>query len=128
VSPSRDARAVAGVSMCGSHAMSLALRHPDLFAWVGSLSGAFQMGAAGHLAGLRAPIPGGPFALIYAGWGAADTLAPVNRQFAADLKSRGATVTTDEVPGLGHVWPLWREMVAEFLERVFRTKDQGPPG
>jgi S-formylglutathione hydrolase FrmB len=56
VSPSRDARAVAGVSMCGLHAMSVALRHPDLFAWVGSLSGAFQVGAAAHLAGLRAPM------------------------------------------------------------------------
>jgi enterochelin esterase family protein len=121
VSPSRDARAVAGVSMGGSHAMSVALRHPDLFGWVGSFSGAFQMGAAAQLAGLRAPIVRGQFALIYAGWGAADTLATVNRQFAADLRSRGATVTTDEVPGLGHVWPLWRRLAGEFLERVFQV-------
>ena len=128
VAGSRDARAVAGVSMGGSQAMSLALRHPDLFAWVGSLSGAFQMGATAHLGARRAPMERGQFALIYAGWGAADTLAPVNRQFAADLRARRATVTTDEVPGLGHVWPLWRRMAGEFLERVFRTKDQGPPG
>jgi enterochelin esterase family protein len=46
VSGRREARAVAGVSMGGSHAMSVALRHSDAFAWVGSFSGAFQMGAA----------------------------------------------------------------------------------
>jgi enterochelin esterase family protein len=128
VSGSRDARAVAGVSMGGSHAMSVALRHPDLFAWVGSLSGAFQMGAAAHLAARRGPMVPGQFALIYAGWGTADALTPINRRFVADLRSRGATVTTDEVPGLGHVWPLWRRMAGEFLQRVFRTKDQVPPG
>ena len=124
----RDARAVAGISMDGSQAMSLALRHADMFAWIGSFSGAFQMGAAGHLAALRAPLARGQFALIYAGWGAADSLALVNRRFVADLTSRGATVTTNEVAGLGHVWPLWRQMAGEFLQRVFRTKDQGPPG
>lgn len=121
VSRSREARAVAGVSMGGSHAMSVALRQSDVFAWVGSFSGAFQMGAAGHLAARLGPIARGQFSLIYAGWGAADSLAPVNRRFVADLTSRGVTVTTNEVAGLGHVWPLWRRMAGEFLQRVFQV-------
>ena len=80
------------------------------------------MGAAGHLAAHRGPIARGQVSLIYAGWGAADTLALVNRRFVADLTSRGAKVTTDEVADAGHVWPLWRWMAGEFLPRLFQGR------
>ena len=35
---------------------------------------------------------------------------------------------TDEVPGLGHVWPLWRQMAGEFLRRVFQIVAAGASG
>jgi S-formylglutathione hydrolase FrmB len=40
---SRDGRAIAGLSMGGFGAMSYAARHPDLFAWAGSFSGAVDI-------------------------------------------------------------------------------------
>jgi S-formylglutathione hydrolase FrmB len=39
----RDGRAIAGLSMGGFGAMSYAGRHPDLFAWAGSFSGAVDV-------------------------------------------------------------------------------------
>ena len=43
VDPSRAARAIAGLSMGGFGAMSYAARHPDLFSWAGSFSGAVDI-------------------------------------------------------------------------------------
>jgi S-formylglutathione hydrolase FrmB len=43
VYPSRGERAIAGLSMGGFGAMSYAARHPDLFSWAGSFSGAVDI-------------------------------------------------------------------------------------
>jgi enterochelin esterase family protein len=116
VSRDRGTRAIVGVSMGGSQAMSIGLRHADAFAWLGSLSGAFDTGTPAEVA----TVDRDRFALIYLGWGASDSLAPGNRQVAAKLKSRGAVVTASEAPGVGHVWPLWRQMVGDVLQRLFK--------
>jgi enterochelin esterase family protein len=116
VSRRRDARAIAGVSMGGAQAMSIGLRHADAFAWLGSLSGAFDQDTSAEPARLDRD----RFALIYLGWGADDALAPGNRRFAAALKSRGADPTIREAPGVGHVWPLWRQMVGDLLQLLFK--------
>ena len=58
----RDGRAVAGLSMGGFGALSYASRHPDLFAWAGSFSGAVaitqNLPVAGVIA-LEALVDGG---------------------------------------------------------------------
>ena len=119
VSRTRDGRAIAGVSMGGSQAIAIGLRHADTFAWLGSLSGAFGLDAPSAPAG---PLLPDRFRSIYLGWGAADSLAPANRALAADLRRRGAVVTTEEVPAAGHVWPLWRKMLADLLPRLFTAR------
>jgi enterochelin esterase-like enzyme len=30
--------------------------------------------------------------------------------------------TYDEVPDVGHVWPLWRQNLATFAQKVFQPK------
>jgi enterochelin esterase-like enzyme len=105
--------------MGGSHAVTLALRQPDSFAWVGSLSGAFQMGSRADLSSRR-PIPADRFALVYLGWGAEDDLAHLSQDLAAGLRARGAVVTANEVAGVGHVWPLWRQMIGELVSLLFK--------
>jgi S-formylglutathione hydrolase FrmB len=64
----RDGRAIAGLSMGGFGAMSYAARHPDLFDWAGSFSGAVDithsLGAAGAIAAvafLDGGLPGDQF-------------------------------------------------------------------
>lgn len=125
LSRSRTGRAIAGVSMGGAQAMSIGLGHPETFASIGSFSGAFQMAPLAPFQDPASPVlRPGRFDLIYVGWGAADSLAPLNRELTANLAARGVAVTRVEVPNAGHVWPLWRQMVGEMLRLVFQTRAQ----
>ena len=51
--------------------------------------------------------------------GTADSLIGVNRQFKDWLRSKGVQFTEQEVPDVGHVWPLWRQNVADMVPRLF---------
>jgi len=46
----------------------------------------------------------------------------VNRQFKDWLKSKNIQFTEQEVPDVGHVWPLWRQNVADLAPRLFQSK------
>lgn len=52
--------------------------------------------------------------------GTADRLIGANRQFKDWLRTKGVAFTEQEVPDVGHVWPLWRENVADMLPRLFQ--------
>jgi enterochelin esterase family protein len=54
--------------------------------------------------------------------GTADGLLGMNRQFKEWLKSKYVQFTEQEVPDLGHVWPLWRQNVADLAPRLFQPK------
>jgi enterochelin esterase family protein len=54
--------------------------------------------------------------------GTADSLIGVNRQFKEWLTSKNVKFTEQEVPDVGHVWPLWRKNLAEFAQGVFQKK------
>jgi len=51
--------------------------------------------------------------------GTADGLITVNRQFKDWLRSKGVKFTEQEVPDMAHVWPLWRQNLADMLPRLF---------
>jgi S-formylglutathione hydrolase FrmB len=138
------ARAVAGLSMGGYGALKFALKHPQRFAFAGSLSGA--LGAA-HVAdfadkfdpSLRAEFerffgpPGGEtraandvFALaaradparlpfLYLDCGSEDGLLEGNREFVKLLQSRGIAYEYRELPG-AHTWDYWNRQVRALLQ------------
>jgi enterochelin esterase family protein len=54
--------------------------------------------------------------------GTADSLIGVNRQFKGWLKSKGVAFTELETPDVGHVWPYWRQNLAEMVPRLFQAK------
>jgi len=54
--------------------------------------------------------------------GTDDGLIGVNRQFKDWLKSKNVTFTEQEVPGMAHVWPLWRQNVTDMVPRLFQAK------
>jgi enterochelin esterase-like enzyme len=60
--------------------------------------------------------------LLWIVCGTADSLIGVNRQFKAWLKSKKVQFTEEEAPNMAHVWPLWRQNLAAFAQRVFQTK------
>jgi len=60
--------------------------------------------------------------LLWMACGTEDGLLGVNQQFAAWMKSKDIQFTKEEVPGFAHVWPLWRQNLAELATQVFQTK------
>jgi enterochelin esterase family protein len=59
--------------------------------------------------------------MLYITCGTADSLLGVNRQFKEWLKTKKVAFTEQEVEGVGHVWPLWRQNLAEFVQKTFQT-------
>lgn len=133
----RNGRGVAGYSMGGYGALKLAFRHPELFAFAGSTSGALdaasrsdeeslvrafgEAGAAARfendLPRLAREFPDGrrtelPF--LYLDCGLRDEWFAVNRDFAATLAARGFAHEYRQRPG-AHVWPYWDGQVREIL-------------
>ena len=52
--------------------------------------------------------------------GTADSLIGHNRDFKKWLTSRNIAFTEQEVPDIGHVWPLWRQNLTDMVPRLFR--------
>jgi enterochelin esterase-like enzyme len=144
VSRSREQRAIAGLSMGGAETLYTGLNHLDTFAWMGSFSGAFVMWPGANPTSGPAPAGGGrgmqvmdevSFAknfpaldakanaqirMLWIVCGTADGLLGVNRQFKTWLTAKKITFTEQEVPDVGHVWPLWRQNFADMAQRLFQ--------
>jgi enterochelin esterase family protein len=141
-------RAIAGLSMGGAEATFTGLNHLDTFGYVGSFSGAYVMWPgvmpAGPPPGPAAPGPrqiskeaidkvfpaldqkaNARIELLWITCGTADGLVAVNRTFRDWLDAKGVTNTYIEVPDVGHVWPFWRQNLADFAPLLFRPSKQG---
>jgi enterochelin esterase family protein len=54
--------------------------------------------------------------------GADDGLLGVNHTFEEWLKSKNVKFTMLEVPGMAHVWPLWRQNLTDMAPMLFQAK------
>jgi enterochelin esterase family protein len=137
-SKNRTDRAIAGLSMGGAESLYVGLNHLEKFAYMASFSGAFVMwpGVGGGGRGAPQP-PADPAAfakhfpaldaksnsqikMLWIVCGTADGLIGVNRQFKDWLKTKNVTFTETEVPDVAHVWPLWRQNLAELAPKLFK--------
>lgn len=144
VAKDRNSRAIAGLSMGGAEAFYTGLNYIDKFAYVASMSGAFVMWPRANPQPAPAPGAGrGPrtmepadfeknfpkltakeasqLKLLWMACGTEDGLLNVNRQFAAWLKSKDIKFTNLEIPNYAHVWPLWRQNLAEIAPQLFQS-------
>jgi len=136
-------RAIAGLSMGGYGAMLFALRHPGMFAFAGSVSGAFAgsteldkllpqlkpsldeaFGAVDNAArrqndvdtSISAVDPAGaPF--LFLECGTEDPLLPLNRHVVAELSARKIVYEYHELPG-AHTWTFWDNSLTPMLNSV----------
>jgi enterochelin esterase-like enzyme len=152
VSKNREQRAIAGLSMGGAESLYVGLNHLDRFAWIGAFSSAPMVWpaaaaaaptaapAAGRGTGRGAaqpPMDPAVFAqtfpsldaksnaqirMLWIVCGTADGLIGPNRQFKDWLRSKNVAFTEQEVPDMAHVWPLWRQNVADMAPRLFQPK------
>jgi len=118
VSAKRDDRAIAGLSMGGWQSLSIGMNHLDLFAWIGSFSGAVDEkeiqkpleNAAETNAKLK---------LLWIACGEKDFLLERNEQIVSTLKGKGVKHEWLLTPG-DHSWPVWREYLSQFAPLLFR--------
>lgn len=54
--------------------------------------------------------------------GTGDRLIGANRQFKDWLKSKDVKFSEEEIPDVGHVWPLWRQNLSDMAPRLFRNR------
>lgn len=118
VSPDREQRAIAGLSMGGWQSLSIGMTNLDTFAWIGSFSGAVDENeikpALDDAASTNAKLK-----LLWIACGEKDFLLERNHQLIATLKSRGVNHEWRETAG-DHSWPVWRDYLAEFTPKLFR--------
>jgi putative tributyrin esterase len=140
----KRARAIAGLSMGGYGAVKFAIKYPELFAFAGSLSGAFN--APQNLGDLRPDFhtkllevfgvdgnatrrENNVFELLkrwrgstylYLACGSSDFFLDTNRALAAQLSSQKIAYEYHETQG-GHTWEYWDASVTPLLQAVIHT-------
>ncbi len=122
VSPKREDRAIAGLSMGGGHSINLALARPDLFRYVALMSPA----ATGMVDTIYPQFFKDPatsnqqFKLFWVGVGKDDMLTgPGDKAFHDTLEKRGIAHTWKLSEGR-HEWTVWRHHLNELLPQLFR--------
>jgi enterochelin esterase-like enzyme len=108
-------RALAGLSMGGSHTIYTGFHHPGLF----SALGIFSPGLSRAESRMEGAQPG----LIWIACGEQDTTVqyPRVKAWAGSLSQAGIRETFTTYQG-AHTWPVWRESLAEFLPLIFNGK------
>jgi S-formylglutathione hydrolase FrmB len=139
-------RAIAGLSMGGYGALLLTFHHPDLFAFAGSISGAFE-GPSGieHVLPALKPSTDEAFGppgsvtrkendldtlieradhaktpYMFLECGTSDPLLPSDRHVVAELSARGFAYEYHELPG-AHTWSFWDDSLPQLLNVLSRT-------
>jgi enterochelin esterase-like enzyme len=122
VAKDRDQRAIAGLSMGGLEALTIGLRHPEMFAWIGGFSSAIFPVAGQDLTGLDAKKE--DLKLLWISCGTDDDLLSINRIFEMHMKDAGLPVKVVETPG-PHAWGVWRNNFNHFVPLLFKDAPAG---
>jgi enterochelin esterase-like enzyme len=118
-------RAIAGLSMGGAEATYIGLKHPELFRYVGSFSGAFVMYgqqsfdkvfSSSELAAAKNK------QLLWVACGKQDGLYEINKKLEAWLQAQGIPVTVVDTEG-EHTWMVWRRNLIAFAPLLFSSRN-----
>lgn len=123
--PAKDARAIAGLSMGGFHAMQISKEYPDTFGYVGLFSAAVDRAHAEASpvyqdidTKLRRQFQLQP-RLYWIGIGSDDFLYDENVAYRKKLDAEGYPYVYRESDG-GHMWRNWRLYLTEFAPQLFK--------
>jgi enterochelin esterase family protein len=112
----KDHRAIMGYSMGGGHATSIGFGHPELFAYVGAMSG---FGGTNLLVADPAKANKN-YKIIFLGSGTEDTAVNGGRTMHEALTKAGVKHTWSEDPGYGHDYQIWRQYFYRLMQQTFR--------
>ena len=114
----RDHRAITGLSMGGFISWSVAMNHPELFAYVGGFSGS---GMAQNPDAYPASL-NDQYKLLFISTGSDESpqMYATVTNFRDVLEKNGVKHIYYESPGTGHEWLNWRRSLKEFVPRLFK--------
>lgn len=115
VSPDRNARAIAGLSMGGSQSLLIGLGHLDRIAWIG----AFSSGRSRPDFAVPGPDVNARLRLLWIACGRDDDLFATNQQLHESLTASGVKHVWHPTPGI-HSFTVWRRHLAEFVPLLFQ--------
>jgi enterochelin esterase family protein len=116
----KEHRAIIGYSMGGGHSTSIGLNHPELFYYVGGMSG--YAGEAGIGKALADPAKTNKdFKLIFLGCGTDDQAINGGRTLDKLLTSKGINHQWTESPGYRHDYQIWRIYLKDFAIQLFKN-------
>ena len=113
------ARAFAGLSMGGHHALTVALNHHDAFNWIGAFSSAPPPTNSVTIGLNTATAVNRDLKLLWIACGKKDFLFQRNGEFTSLLKEKGIHHDYEITEG-DHSWPVWRRYLVEFAPKLFR--------
>jgi len=113
----REHRAIAGLSMGGGQALTIGLRHRDLFAYIGGFSSAL-FGNSSALVPAQADASE-PLRLLWLSCGDEDRLMDANKNFHASLEQKNVSHLWHIDSG-AHTWPVWKNDLYLLSQRLFR--------
>lgn len=142
LSPKREDNFIGGASMGSNGAQKVAIRYPESFcAVLGMSAGSFNVrpkGAAMPKRNWTIPMPphkpdemeencailrdliarGGPVPEFFLIWGEHDIAREGSLRSAEFLRSAGAKVFSEEIPGAGHDWYMWDKQLERALNEL----------
>jgi len=117
----REHRAMAGLSWGGHQTFDIVLQHLDLFAWMGTFSGAiFGIDAKTAYNGVFADADAfnSKIHYFYMNWGSDDFIK--NQPLVDSLRGLGIKVDAVESAGTAHEWLTWRRGLRDFIPHLFK--------
>ena len=121
----RDARAIAGLSMGGAETLYTGLNATDQFAYVGAFSsGGLSEDFAAEFPSVDSSL-NSKLKVLWISVGREDRLLAFNQKVVSWLNSKGVTVSLHETGG-AHTWMVWRRNLVDFSSLIFR--DQASSG
>lgn len=109
-------RAIIGLSMGGGQSLTIGLKYPDRFAWVGGMSS--SVGQAADLLEDGTAL-NRHLKMLWFACGKDDFLLKPNQDLAAAMRAKNIRHHYIETEG-AHNWPVWRRYLADFLPLVFQ--------
>jgi enterochelin esterase-like enzyme len=120
VKKDRADRAVVGLSMGGGQALRIGLKHLDKFAWVGGFSSALFGGQSAIVAGVVDSKH--KLRLLWVSCGDKDRIIKGSEALHTALGEKSMPHVWHIDVGGGHTWPVWRNDLYLFAQRLFRDE------
>jgi enterochelin esterase-like enzyme len=114
----REHRALAGLSMGGGQSLNFGLKHLEAFAWIGGFSSAPNTRPAAEL--VTDPTEASKkLRLLWVSCGDQDRLMGISQSFHTALEEK-KVLHVWHVDSGGHTWPVWKNDLYLFSQRLFR--------